>query len=94
MVLPQAQQAVLALAAECAAAAPAHSSSCGNGSGPAAATHAQWSDADASNFDSKRSGNGSHPPVQPSGGCLPVLLCGDMNAEPESSACEVRSKTC
>lgn len=87
----QAQQAVTALAAERKAATEAQCSGGGNGSGPGTAADARWTDASASSLDSKHSSNGSHPPAQPLGGSLPVLLCGDMNAEPESSACEVRS---
>jgi hypothetical protein len=87
----QAQQAVAVLAAECAAATAAHTSS-SNGSGPAAAADVGLlGEASADSIDSHRSGNGSHPPQQATGNSLPVLLCGDMNAEPECSACEVSS---
>ena len=87
----QAQQAVTALAAEREAVTGAQCSGGGNGCGPGPAADARGTDASASSLDSKHSSNGSHPPAQPSGGSLPVLLCGDMNAEPESSACEVCS---
>lgn len=106
--LAQAEQAVAVLAEAAAAAPAAHASTSGNGSGPAEPASAQSPDAARYNdsrgtasppaaeqaLDSRSSGNGSHPAEQPVGGRLPVLLCGDMNAEPDSSACEVRSPCC
>lgn len=96
----QAQQAADLLAADAAgAAAPGPSSNSslpeapgseqappgasGNGSGPLAG------DSATKDTSGHSSGNGSHPPEGVAAGRIPVLLCGDMNAEPHSAACQV-----
>lgn len=95
----QAQQAVGLLAADAAGAATPGPSS--NGSLPEASVSMQvpsdsnsnssgLSAGDLAAQDTARhsSGNGSHPPEGAAAGRMPVLLCGDMNAEPHSSACQ------